>query len=123
MPYLIWNGPDSRSAALRKPVQPLHERAGLLADPSLNSAYSVQAASRINVYGDVVGALWWRLDDAVPQFQSVCWDEQSGDVLPEANTVPCWWDGTDDGLGPVSIQALLPLASIEVLTLRSSRAM
>lgn len=52
-----------------------------------------------NLHGDVVGALWSRLYDVVPQFQSVCWDEESGEVLAEANTVPCWWDGTDRGLG------------------------
>ena len=53
-----------------------------------------------NLYGDVVGVVWSCLYDAVPQFQSVCWDEQTGQVLAEANAIPCWWDGTDDGLGP-----------------------
>jgi hypothetical protein len=52
-----------------------------------------------NLHADVVGALWSRLHTEVPKFQSVCWDEDSGTVLAEANTVPCWWDGTDDGLG------------------------
>lgn len=53
-----------------------------------------------NLHGDVVGALWARLFDAVPQCQSVCLDERTGHVLAEANTIPCWWDGTDEGLGP-----------------------
>lgn len=52
-----------------------------------------------NLHGDIVGALWPRLNE-VPQFQSVCVDEQTGQVLAEAETIPCWWDGTDDGLGP-----------------------
>jgi GNAT superfamily N-acetyltransferase len=52
-----------------------------------------------NLHGDVVGALWPRLQEEVPQFQSVCWDEDSGGVLAEAHTVPCWWDATDFGLG------------------------
>jgi hypothetical protein len=52
-----------------------------------------------NLHGAVVGALWSRLYDVVPQFQAVCWDEESGEVLAEANTVPCRWDGTDRGLG------------------------
>ena len=37
-----------------------------------------------NLYGDVVGGLWSRLYDSVPQFQSVCVDEQTGQVLAEA---------------------------------------
>jgi GNAT superfamily N-acetyltransferase len=52
-----------------------------------------------NVHADIVGALWPRLHADVPQFQSICRDEDSGTVLAEANTVPCRWDGTDDGLG------------------------
>lgn len=52
-----------------------------------------------NTHGDTVGALWRRLFD-LPQFQSVCWDDESGDVLAEAYVVPCWWDGTEHGLGP-----------------------
>jgi GNAT superfamily N-acetyltransferase len=53
-----------------------------------------------NLHGDIIRALWPRLDETVPQFQSVCVDEQTGQVVAEANTIPCWWDGTDDGLGP-----------------------
>lgn len=53
-----------------------------------------------SLHGDDIDALWLRLLDAVPQFQSVCWDEDSGAVVAEAYAFPCWWDGTDDGLGP-----------------------
>lgn len=70
-----------------------HER------PDLPDIPALDVWPEYNLHGDVVAALWPRLYDVVPQFQSVCWDESSGEVLAEANTVPCWWDGTDRGLG------------------------
>jgi GNAT superfamily N-acetyltransferase len=68
--------------------------------PDLADIPALDVWPEYNLHGDVVGALWPRLSDAVPQFQSVCWDEASGEVWAEAHTVPCWWDGTDQGLGP-----------------------
>lgn len=68
--------------------------------PDLADIPALDVWPEYNLHGDVVGGLWPRLYDAVPEFQSVCWDEASGHVLAEANTVPCWWDGTDHGLGP-----------------------
>lgn len=68
--------------------------------PDLPDIPALDVWPEYNLHGDVVGALWPRLYDDVPQFQSVCWDDESSAVLAEAHTVPCWWDGTDRGLGP-----------------------
>ncbi|MBW3605882.1 MAG: hypothetical protein KY460_13455 [Actinobacteria bacterium] len=68
--------------------------------PDLSGIPTLDVWPEYNLHGDIVGALWPRLHDELPQFQSVCWDADSGSVLAETHTVPCWWDGSDDGLGP-----------------------
>ncbi|MPZ87068.1 MAG: hypothetical protein GEU81_03140 [Nitriliruptorales bacterium] len=60
---------------------------------------TLQVWPEYNTHGETVGALWDRLFD-LPDYQSVCWDEETGAVLAEAFVVPCWWDGTEAGLGP-----------------------
>jgi hypothetical protein len=68
--------------------------------PDLPGIPSLDVWPEYNLHGDVVRDLWPRLFDDLPQLQSVCWDATTGSVLAEANTVPCYWDGTDLGLGP-----------------------
>lgn len=67
--------------------------------PDLPGIPTLDIWPEYNVHGDVVGALWPRLLEDLPHFQSICWDKSSGSVLAEAHTAPCWWDGTDAGLG------------------------
>lgn len=51
-----------------------------------------------NLHGDVLMRLWPRLYDDLPEFQCLLRDEHTGEVVAEANTAPCWWDGTPGGL-------------------------
>jgi hypothetical protein len=41
---------------------------------------------------------WSRLYDDDPAYQLVLWDDATGEVLGEANTIPCRCDGTLQGL-------------------------
>jgi GNAT superfamily N-acetyltransferase len=49
-----------------------------------------------NKHGDVLNEYWARLPDDFPDHQFVLYE---GEVLAEGHTVPCWWDGTPEGLG------------------------
>ena len=51
-----------------------------------------------NTHGDVASPRWSRLYDDYPDFQLVLWDDATGEVLGEANTIPCRFDGTVQGL-------------------------
>lgn len=51
-----------------------------------------------NLQGETYRRLWPRLTEDLPEFQFAMCDEQTGEVIAEAHTVPCWWDGTLDGL-------------------------
>ncbi len=51
-----------------------------------------------NLHGEVAPRLWPRLYDDLPQFQFGLYDEETDELLAEAHTVPCWWDGSADGL-------------------------
>jgi hypothetical protein len=51
-----------------------------------------------NTHGDVASPRWSRLYDDYPDFQLVLWDDATGEVLGEANTIPCRFDGTLQGL-------------------------
>jgi hypothetical protein len=51
-----------------------------------------------NLQGETYRRLWPRLTEDLPAFQFSMCDEQTGEVVAEAHTVPCWWDGTVDGL-------------------------
>jgi hypothetical protein len=42
---------------------------------------------------------WWRhLDEELPAFQFVLYDEALDEVVAEGHTGPLWWDGTDASL-------------------------
>lgn len=51
-----------------------------------------------NLHGAVTSRLWARLHADLPQFQFGLYDEVTGEILAQGRTVPCWWDGTDEGL-------------------------
>src|SRR5256885_11131815 len=61
---------------------------------------SRQVWPEYNLHGDVTNRYWDRLYDELPDFQFVLYDEERDEVLAEAHTMPCAWDGTPDGLGP-----------------------
>jgi len=77
--------------------------------PDLPGVPSRDVWPEYNLHGDVVNALWHRLFEEVPHLQSVGWDDTADEVLVEANTVACVWDGTDADLGP-GIDAMLQRA-------------
>jgi hypothetical protein len=45
-----------------------------------------------------MGCRWSRLYDDYPAYQLVLWDDATGEALGEANTIPCRYDGTLQGL-------------------------
>lgn len=51
-----------------------------------------------NLHGAVTSRLWARLHADLPQFQFGLYGEDTGEPLAQGRTVPCWWDGTDEGL-------------------------
>jgi hypothetical protein len=51
-----------------------------------------------NKHGDVLAPRWSRLYDEYPAYQLVLWDDATGEVLGEGNTIPCRFDGTIQGL-------------------------
>ena len=51
-----------------------------------------------NKHGDVLSVYWPRLDEAFPEFQFLLYDEEKDDVVAEAYTIPCSWDGTVEDL-------------------------
>jgi hypothetical protein len=46
----------------------------------------------------VLGPRWSRLYEEYPADQLVLWDDATGEVLGEGNTIPCRFDGTVEGL-------------------------
>ena len=52
-----------------------------------------------NLHADDPNGYWDRLFTEFPEFQFVLYDEAEHEVIAEGHTVPCTWDGTDDGLG------------------------
>lgn len=51
-----------------------------------------------NLQGETYRQSWPRLTEDFPEFQFAMCDEQTREVVADAHTVPCWWDGTDAGL-------------------------
>jgi hypothetical protein len=52
-----------------------------------------------NRHGDVMNVYWSRLFEEFPGYQFVLYDTDADVVLAEGHTLPCRWDGTDEGLG------------------------
>ncbi|HSE55816.1 MAG TPA: hypothetical protein VLA97_12585 [Nocardioidaceae bacterium] len=59
-----------------------------------------------NLHGDVLNTWWRYLDEELPSFQFVLYDEASDEVVAEGHTGPLWWDG-DDGTLPTGIDAAI----------------
>jgi hypothetical protein len=59
---------------------------------------TADAFPEYNKHGDVLGPRWSRLYDDYPAYQLVLWDDATDQVLGEANTIPCRFDGTVRGL-------------------------
>ena len=55
------------------------------------------AIPEYNKHSDVAGPRWDRLYDDYPAYQLVLWDDATGEVLGEGNTIPCRYDGTIRG--------------------------
>jgi hypothetical protein len=51
-----------------------------------------------NLHGDTYYRFWSRLSSDLPEYQFVMCDAETGQVVADAHTVPCWWDGTPEGL-------------------------
>jgi hypothetical protein len=66
-----------------------------------------------NTHGDVAALRWSRLYEEYPAYQLVLWDDATGEVLGEANTLPCRFDGTVQGL-PRGIDEVLTTCLPEV---------
>jgi hypothetical protein len=47
-----------------------------------------------NLHGDVVNRWWSHLDEDLPDFQFVLYDEANDAVVAEGHTGPFWWNGT-----------------------------
>lgn len=59
-----------------------------------------------NLHGDVLNRWWGHLDEDLPDYQFVLYDEVKDEVVAEGHTGPLWWDGTDDTL-PDGIDATI----------------
>jgi hypothetical protein len=59
-----------------------------------------------NLHGDVLNVWWGHLDEELPEFQFVLYDEPNDAVVAEGHTGPFWWDGSDETL-PGGIDATI----------------
>jgi hypothetical protein len=81
-----------------------HTASGKLAARRISSISGVLVDiwPEFNLHGDTYLRSWswsWsRLTEDLPEFQFAMCDEQTGEVVADALTVPCWWDGTMSGL-------------------------
>jgi hypothetical protein len=48
-----------------------------------------------NLHGDVLNEYWGSLDEELPDYQFVLYDEATDEVVAEGHTGPMWWDGDD----------------------------
>lgn len=66
-----------------------------------------------NLHGDVLNRWWGHLDEDMPEFQFVLYDETAGEVVAEGHTAPLWWDGSDESL-PDGIDAAIEQSFAQV---------
>ena len=59
---------------------------------------TADAFPEYNQHGDVLSPRWSWLYQRYAAYQLVLWDDATGEVLGEANTIPCRYDGTIEGL-------------------------
>jgi hypothetical protein len=67
---------------------------------------SDQVWPEYNLHGDVVNQWWGLLDEELPSYQFVLYDEAKDEVVAEGYTGPLRWDGTDARL-PGSFDAAI----------------
>jgi hypothetical protein len=67
---------------------------------------SAQVWPEYNMHGDVMNHYWGRLYEVFPEHQFVLYDEPTDTVLAEGHTIPCYWDGTAEGL-PAGIDGVI----------------
>jgi hypothetical protein len=70
------------------------------------AAISHEVWPEYNLHSEDPNGYWGRLFEEFPEFQFVLYDTE---VIAEGHTVPCAWDGTEDGLGD-GIDAMLAAA-------------
>lgn len=51
-----------------------------------------------NLHGDVINQWWGLLDEELPEFQFVLYDDEADSVLAQGFTGPLAWTGQDDAL-------------------------
>ena len=69
----------------------------------------IQSASvwpEYNLHGDDLNRWWEHLDEELPEFQFVLYDETRDEVVAEGHTGPLWWDGVEATL-PDGIDAAI----------------
>ncbi|HYJ69890.1 MAG TPA: hypothetical protein VEX15_19730 [Nocardioidaceae bacterium] len=59
-----------------------------------------------NLHGDVLNRWWLHLDEDLPEFQFVLYDDTRDEVVAEGHTGPLWWNGLDEDL-PEGIDAAI----------------
>jgi hypothetical protein len=59
---------------------------------------TADAFPEYNQHGDVLSPRWSWLYQQYAAYQLVLWDDATDEVLGEANTIPCRYDGTIEGL-------------------------
>jgi hypothetical protein len=59
-----------------------------------------------NLHGDVLNRWWGHLDEDLPEFQFVLYDEAHDKVVAEGHTGPLWWAGPGEPL-PDGIDAAI----------------
>jgi hypothetical protein len=72
-----------------------------------------------NLHGDVLGRWWRHLDEELPDFQFVLYDQVHDEVVAEGHTGPLWWDGSDatlpDGIDAAVEQIFAPVRARETV--------
>jgi hypothetical protein len=62
-----------------------------------------------NLHGDVLNQWWGHLDEELPDFQFVLYDQEHDEIVAEGHTAPLWWDG-DVGTLPDGIDGAIESA-------------
>jgi hypothetical protein len=77
-----------------------HKAITLAENPELKnqSIPDAEIWPEFNLHGATYLLSWSRLSDELPEYQFAMCDAETGEVIADAHTVPCWWDGTPEGL-------------------------
>src|SRR4029453_15811212 len=104
LPVRAASGPSTPAGATASVTRSggVHERADRLCACAARPGRPSRRGRRrrlpeYNTHGDVASPRWSRLYDDYPDFQLVLWDDATGEILGEANTIPCRFDGPPQG--------------------------